>query len=138
MKRIDAEPIVERLESLGHDLQHTNPEAAHAYYIAANMLNGAPRIVYNAENRHCGECVFFIPIRHSRTDRVLYGDCNEGYTQRRPCSKSCMQFVPIHYTRLDRIHDMTVDEFAKWASLHCGKTVEHWKAWAQQEVTRNG
>ena len=109
MKRIDAEPIIYRRESLGHDLQHSNPADADAYYMDADKLHGDPAIVYNAENRHCGDCISFIPIRHSRTDRVLYGDCNEGYTQRRPCSKSCMQFVPIHYTRLDRIHDMTAD-----------------------------
>lgn len=138
MKRIDAEPIVERLESLGHDLQHSNPEAAHAYYMAADMLNGAPRIVYNAENRHCGDCVYFVPVRHSRTEKILYGDCLEGYTRKEPNAKSCMKFTPAHYTQLDLIHDMTEDEFSKWASLHCGESPEHWKAWAQQEVKRNG
>ena len=133
MKRIDAEPIIDRLEALGHDLQHSNPEAAHAYFEAAWMLNGAPRIVYDAEGRHCGECSKFRPIRNERTEHVLYGDCLEGRTQRRPCTRSCTSFVPAHYTRLDKLQDMTVDEFAAWAAQGC-QDVHYWKQWAETEI----
>lgn len=133
MKRIDAEPIIDRLEALGHDLQHSNPEAAHAYFEAAWMLNGAPRIVYDAEGRHCGECSKFRPIRNERTEHVLYGDCLEGRTQRRPCTRSCTSFAPAHYTRLDRLQDMTVDEFANWMACS-SMDAEYWRQWAETEV----
>ena len=122
MKRIDAEPIIDRLEALGHDLQHINPEAAHAYITAANMLNGAPRIVYNAENRHCGDCIAYQPIKQPGK-RARYGNCLEGNTAREPCTKSCMKFVPAHYTRLDAIHDMTAQEFAEYMEKVCSAVV---------------
>lgn len=135
MKRIDAEPIVERLESLGHDLQHSNPEAAHAYFEAAWMLNRAPRIVFNAENRHCRDCANFVPIRNQRTEKILYGDCKAGCKRKEPSAKSCLKFIPAHYTRLDMLQDMTVDEFAKWMA-RSSMDAEYWRQWAETEVNR--
>ena len=149
MKRIDAEPIIEGLEALSYDLQNTNPEAAHAYITAANMLRSAPRIVYNAENRHCGECEYYIPIPPPRQTTLVYGNCAIGYKAGAAGRKSCMQFSPSRVTRLDIVHEMTVDEFAVFAEKLCRKAAgaseasplfkrENWRKWAQKEVKRNG
>ena len=138
MKRIDAEPIMQILGRRIDETSWDNDCRCKGLEEALQMLIDAPRIAYNAENRHCGECVHFKRVPPPRPTRLVYGNCALGHKAGEVGRKSCMQFCPLHVTRLDVIHEMTAQEFITlMTSMRAKLPAQYtsWSDWINEEMS---